>query len=87
MRGFFHAVTVRFDLENTGQRAGTEIAQVYLEMPPIADAPPKKLVGWARVALEAGEEKSVTVVLDPQSLERPFSRWNSGGWELVPGAY
>jgi beta-glucosidase len=60
---------------------------VYLERPPCADAPPRKLVGWAWVALEVGEKKSVDVVLDPQSLERPFSLWNPNGWELVPGEY
>jgi beta-glucosidase len=78
--------TLRFDLENTGDRDGIEIAQVYLEPPAKADAPPKKLVGWARVSLQAGEKKSVTVTLDSLSLERPFSRWNHG-WEMVYGQY
>jgi beta-glucosidase len=78
--------TLQFDLENTGQCDGIEVAQVYLEMPASAEAPPKKLVGWVRVSLQAGEQKSVTVTLDSQSLERPFSRWNEG-WKIVPGAY
>jgi beta-glucosidase len=78
--------TLHFDLKNTGGRDGIEIAQVYLDMPASAEAPPKKLVGWVRVSLEAGEQKSVTVTLDSQSLERPFSRWNHG-WETVPGEY
>jgi beta-glucosidase len=78
--------TLRFNLENTGNRDGFEIAQVYLEMPASAKAPPKKLVAWARASLEVGEQKSVTVTLDSQSLERPFSSWKDG-WEIVPGAY
>ena len=78
--------SLQFDLKNTGDHDGIEIAQVYLEMPASAEAPPKKLVGWARVSLKAGEQQSVTVTLDSQSLEHPFSRWNHG-WQIVPGAY
>jgi beta-glucosidase len=78
--------SVCFDLKNKGGRDGVEIAQVYLDMPASADAPPKKLVGWARVLLQAGEQKSVMVKLDSLSIERPFSRWNEG-WQIVPGAY
>jgi beta-glucosidase len=78
--------TLRFDLKNTGERDGTEIAQVYLEMPASAEVHPKKLIDWARVSLKAGEQKSVTLTLDSQSPERPFSRWNHG-WQIVPGSY
>jgi beta-glucosidase len=78
--------SVRFNLKNTGGRDGIEIAQVYLDMPASAEAPQKKLVGWVRVSLQTGEQKSVMVKLDSLSLERPFSRWNEG-WEIVPGLY
>ena len=80
-------VTVRFDLTNTGLRAGAEVAQVYLSLPGEPDPPPRKLVGWARVTLQPGERCPVQVVLDPLSLERPFSRWSPEAkrWTIPTG--
>jgi hypothetical protein len=40
-----------FDLANTGQRQGIEVAQLYLEFPSSAGEPSKRLAGWARVEL------------------------------------
>jgi beta-glucosidase len=83
------AIRVRFMLTNTGSRAGTEIAQVYLGLPAAVGAPPKRLVGWARVPLELEGRQQVTVTLDPQSAERPLSYWNADthGWEIATGDY
>lgn len=80
---------VRFSVTNTGERAGVEIAQVYVGMPEIADAPPKQLVGWARVNLQPGERGQLTVMVDPQAAERPLSCWNSDThrWQMVAGDY
>jgi beta-glucosidase len=52
-------------------------------------APPKKLAGWARVHLEPGERKSITVTLNPQLSEHPLSFWSAGtqSWEIANGAY
>ncbi|PYE51014.1 beta-glucosidase [Deinococcus yavapaiensis] len=82
-------IDVAFDLSNTGTRDGTDVAQVYLSLPEEAAAPPKKLVGWARVALRAGETRRVTVTLDPTSTERPWSYWcaRRGTWAIAPGTY
>ncbi len=81
--------TLRFEIKNTGQCTGIEIAQLYLEPSKAAKAPPKKLAGWARVKLQAGETRQVTIELDADSLERPFSSWNmdTNSWEIVPGEY
>ncbi|MFN8467686.1 MAG: glycoside hydrolase family 3 C-terminal domain-containing protein, partial [Caldilineaceae bacterium] len=57
-------IQVDFVVANTGQRAGTEVAQVYIAPATAPDA--KRLVGWARVALAAGELRPVRVTLDPQ---------------------
>ncbi|MFC4456382.1 beta-glucosidase [Deinococcus sonorensis] len=80
------SLTAAFTLRNAGGTAGTEVAQVYLQRP---DSPAVKLVGWARVALDAGEERRVHVRLDPASTERPLSIWNDAlhGWEIQPGRY
>src|SRR5499427_790292 len=47
--------TVSFTVKNTGNRAGTEIAEVYAALPVNTGEPPKRLVGWDKVNLNAGE--------------------------------
>jgi beta-glucosidase len=79
------AESVTFTVKNTGKRAGAEIAQVYAALPPSTNEPPKRLVAWARVQLEPGESKSITLSLEPLFL----SIFNEArdSWELVPGNY
>ena len=76
---------VSFKIKNTGSTAGTEIAQLYTSFPTAASEPPKRLIGWARVALAAGEEKSVTLTLDHDRIT-VFDE-KSDAWKLVPGSY
>jgi beta-glucosidase len=78
-------VKVSFTLKNTGARAGTEIAQVYVSLPAATGEPPKRLVAWERVDLAAGESKTVSLAIDPFHL----SVFNvaQDGWEIVPGDY
>jgi beta-glucosidase len=61
-------LTATFAVKNTGNRAGTEIAEVYASLPSSTGEPPKRLVGWARVALNPGESKDVTVKVEPLFL-------------------
>jgi beta-glucosidase len=56
---------VSFEVANTGDRAGTEVAQLYLVAGPGRS---QRLLGWARVTLEAGERRRVTVTADPRLL-------------------
>lgn len=78
-------VHVNFTVTNTGARSGAEIAEVYASLPTSAGEPPKRLVGWAKLKLNAGESKEASVVVDPKYL----SIFNVGknGWELIPGDY
>ena len=76
---------VTFTVKNTGSRAGVEIAQVYAALPPNANEPPKRLVGWSRVSLAAGESKQVTVSIDPKYLS-VFDE-SADKWKLTPGSY
>jgi len=76
---------VRFTVRNIGDRAGAEIAQVYATLPPSADEPPKRLVGWTKVHLEPGESRTVTVEIDPTFL-KVFDE-HANDWRLVPGEY
>jgi beta-glucosidase len=56
---------VTFTVTNTGQRQGSETAQVYVTLPAGARYAPKQLVGWANVPLAPGEAKAVAVKLEP----------------------
>jgi beta-glucosidase len=78
-------VRVTFTLANSGAREGAEIAEVYAALPASAEEPPKRLVGWSKVQLKAGEQKSVEVEIDPKYLS--IFDEAKDGWTLVPGDY
>ncbi len=78
-------IAISFTVKNTGKRAGTEIAQVYASLPDSAGEPPKRLIGWARVDLAAGESKMVTISVDRDFLT-VFDE-AADAWKLVPGTY
>ena len=77
--------TVSFTVKNTGSRAGEEIAEVYAALPSSAGEPPKRLVGWDKVHLNAGESKEVSVPVKAFYL----SVYDEGSesWKRVPGSY
>jgi beta-glucosidase len=79
------ALTVSFTVTNTGKRAGTEIAQVYTSLPEAAGEPPKRLIGWARVLLAAGESKQVSLLVDRERLT--IFDEASAAWKMAPGSY
>jgi beta-glucosidase len=79
------AVTVTFNVKNTGARPGAEIAQVYVSLPASAGEPPKRLVAWDKVELAPGQVKKVALTLDPHYLS--IFNGDKGGWELVAGDY
>jgi beta-glucosidase len=79
-------VQVGFDLTNSGQREGAEVAQVYVgrKDSPIP-RPAKELKGFAKVSLHPGETRHVTVTLD----RRAFSYYDVAAkqWRIDPGQY
>jgi len=79
-------VEVSFQLENTGDREGAEIAEVYVGDP--QDGPPrplKELKGFAKITLKPGEKKQVRVQLD----RRAFSYYDTSkhAWSAPAGEY
>ena len=78
-------VTVTFTVKNTGSRVGEEIAQVYAALPASAGEPPRRLVGWAKLPLAAGESKQATVEVDRKMLSVYDEKTDS--WKLLPGSY
>jgi beta-glucosidase len=78
------SVTVVAKITNTGGVAGKEVAELYVRFPDGLGEPPLQLKGFDKVALEPGESKDVTFVLD----RRAFSYWKEpGGWTVAPGVY
>jgi beta-glucosidase len=78
-------VAVSFTVKNAGGCPGAEIAEVYAALPESAGEPPKRLVGWSKLRLNAGETGQVNLTIDPKYL----SIWDEGshGWKIVPGSY
>jgi len=62
------SLDVAVNVRNTGTRSGDEVVQVYLAYPDAPDAPRRALVGFQRISLAAGEQRSVTFHLDPRAL-------------------
>jgi beta-glucosidase len=78
-------VRLTFTVKNTGNREGAEIAEVYAALPASAGEPPKRLAGWSKVRLKAGESKEVSVQIDPLYLS--IFNVDKNAWQLVPGDY
>jgi beta-glucosidase len=78
-------VTVNFTVQNTGNRDGAEIAEVYASLPASTEEPPKRLVGWSKVWLKAGESKDLAVEIDRKYLS--IFNVQQNAWQLVPGDY
>ncbi|MEU0912502.1 glycoside hydrolase family 3 N-terminal domain-containing protein [Streptomyces althioticus] len=56
--------TASLTVRNTGERAGTEVVQLYLHDPVASVVQPvQRLVGYARLDLEPGEERRVRVTV------------------------
>ncbi|MGW0075806.1 beta-xylosidase/alpha-l-arabinosidase [Streptomyces cellulosae] len=56
--------TASLTVRNTGERAGTEVVQLYLHDPVASVVQPvQRLVGYTRVDLEAGEERRIRVTV------------------------
>jgi beta-glucosidase len=62
-------VTAQFELENTGSRAGAEVAELYVhEDHPHLMRPVKALKGFKRVFLQPGEKQTVSIPLNQSAF-------------------
>ncbi|MBC8171531.1 MAG: glycoside hydrolase family 3 C-terminal domain-containing protein, partial [Anaerolineae bacterium] len=83
---------VSLDLTNTGQRAGKEVVQLYIhDAASRLRRPVKELKGFAKVALEAGETKTVRLTLNSRAFsyyDPAYSRWlaEAGEFEILIGS-
>ncbi|HEY3718436.1 MAG TPA: glycoside hydrolase family 3 N-terminal domain-containing protein [Jatrophihabitantaceae bacterium] len=67
--GSHRSVDVKVDVANTGSKAGDLVVPVYTTQPTsLVLVPVKRLVGFTRVHLDAGQSKSVTVNVQSSAL-------------------
>ncbi len=78
-------VQVKLAVTNTGKLAGAEVVQVYIEQPAENGEPVHQLAGFAKVQLNRGETKPVTLNLD----RRAFSIYDAAAhaWKSPAGSY
>ena len=76
---------VKATVKNVGARDGAEVVQVYVNVPAGSGLaqPPKRLVGFQKVALKAGESKDVTITIDRAASNHPFSIWDDAQKKFV----
>jgi beta-glucosidase len=77
---------VTFDITNTGDRAGADVAQVYVsDGHTKVDRPAKELKGFEKVSLQPGETKHVSIDLD----SRAFAWYDTDAkkWSITPGKF
>lgn len=81
------SVNISFKVSNTGQVAADEVAQIYLS--PAEEGQnirPIQLQGFARVSLQPGETKTVTVKMYTEQ----FGYYSNDGvrqWNIAPGSF
>lgn len=79
-------LTVTVAVKNAGRVAGKEVVQLYVGDDRCSVLRPvKELKHFAKIALEPGEEKSVTFTLTPDDLK--FYDEASSGWKYEPGKF
>jgi beta-glucosidase len=79
-------VTVRFQIKNTGQRDGAEVAQLYIRqlLSPVP-RPHKELKGFSKVFLKKGEIRTITIKLDHSAFS--YYKINTRKFGYDPGAF
>ena len=79
-------VSATFDVTNTGTRAGADVAEVFVaDRHAPVPRPIKELKGFAKVNLNPGETKTLTIKLD----RRAFSYYDVAkhDWTVAPGDF
>lgn len=77
---------VTFGIENTGDVAGAEVAQLYIgKKSDTVFRPVRELKGFKRVVLAPGEETEVTIPFDDKTFRFFDTRTNT--WEIESGEY
>ena len=75
--------TASLSVSNTGDRAGADVVQVYVQAADGEERTTWRLAGFKRVELEPGETRRIEIQLEP----RAYKRWDSSSrrWVANPG--
>jgi beta-glucosidase len=81
-----NTIDVTFKVTNTGDKAGFEVAQLYVHpAAPSVDRPEKELKGFTKVYLQPGESKTVSIPIDSRSLAHYVEKTDS--WDVDAGKF
>ncbi|WP_405786084.1 glycoside hydrolase family 3 C-terminal domain-containing protein [Streptomyces sp. NBC_00138] len=77
--------TVQVTVTNTGSKAGTDVAQLYVGDPASTGEPVHQLRGYQRVTLNPGQAQTLTFTVSTHDL----AYWNTGSnnWTTAAGNY
>lgn len=79
-------LTATFDVTNTGKVRGSEVAELYVGDPSAkVKRPAVELKGFAKVRLNPGETKRISITLN----RRSFAYWSEkkNAWQVDPGVF
>lgn len=80
------SVTATVSVKNTGNRAGAEVVQLYInDAKASVERPYKELKGFQKVYLQPGESKDVNITINKQSLS--FFDEAAHDWKAEPGDF
>lgn len=80
------AIAVNVDITNTGQRAGSEVIQVYSsDVDSSIDRPPQELIGFEKVRLNPGESINAAITIRAEDLA--FYDTAGHDWKIEPGEF
>ncbi|NPD88725.1 MAG: glycosyl hydrolase [Asgard group archaeon] len=80
------SLKITVDVTNTGERAGSEVIQIYSEAPSkVIDRPLKELVGFEKVFLKKGEKKKVKIQIKATDLA--FYDTKEADWNIEQGKH
>jgi beta-glucosidase len=80
-----NVVSVRVAVKNTGNRTGSDVAQLYVAAPTCGEEPPSQLKGFEKVVLPPGKARTVELQVPLDNL----AAWSetAHGWKLCKGIY
>ena len=78
-------VTATATVTNTGTRAGSDVAQLYLGDPASVGEPARQLEGYQRVTLQPGQSTTVRVPLTGHALS--YFDTSANGWVVPDGDF
>jgi beta-glucosidase len=78
-------VTVTARVTNTGNVAGSDVAQLYLSDPAGATEPPRQLKGFQKVTLNPGKSTTVTFTLDSHDMS--WFKTSVDNWVVPSGRF